>query len=171
MRQISNDGIEEIKAMESVEPYVYTCQAGYQTIGVGHKITAHELDSGLLLIDGDAVRWIDGLNKEQINGLLRSDLATAEWTVESCVTVPLTDNQFAALVSLCFNIGATAFKASSVVRSLNNGDYNSVPNNMRLFNKITVNEIKPDGSVIRKKVVSKGLVRRREAEVRLWMKP
>jgi lysozyme len=102
---------------------------------------------------------------------MRADLATAEWTVESCVSGPLTDNQFAALVSLCFNIGATAFKASSVVRSLNNGDYNSVPNNMRLFNKITVKEIQPDGSIVKKKVTSKGLVNRREAEVRLFLKP
>jgi lysozyme len=171
MRQLSKDGIKELQAMESVEPYVYTCQAGHQTIGVGHRITAHELETGLLLIDGDAVRWIDGLIPEQIDGLMRADLATAEWTVESCVSGPLTDNQFAALVSLCFNIGATAFKASSVVRSLNNGDYNSVPNNMRLFNKITVKEIQPDGSVIRKKVVSKGLVSRREAEVRLFLRP
>jgi lysozyme len=171
MRRLSDSGIKELQAMESVEPYVYTCQAGYATIGVGHRINSHELETGLLLIDGDAVRWIDGLTPEQIDGLMRADLATAEWTVESCVTVPLTDNQFAALVSLCFNIGATAFKASSVVRSLNNGDYNSVPNNMRLFNKITVNEIQPDGSVIRKKVVSKGLVRRREAEVRLFLRP
>jgi lysozyme len=171
MRQLSKYGIKELQAMESVEPYVYTCRAGHQTIGVGHKLTAHELETGLLLIDGNAVRWIDGLSTEQIDGLMRADLATAEWTVESCVTVPLNDNQFAALVSLCFNIGATAFKASSVVRSLNNGDYNSVPNNMRLWNKITVKEIQPDGSVIRKKVVSKGLVNRREAEIRLWMKP
>jgi lysozyme len=171
MRQLSKDGIKELQAMESVEPYVYTCQAGHQTIGVGHRITAHELETGLLLIDGDAVRWIDGLTPEQIDGLMRADLATAEWTVESCVTVPLTDNQFAALTSFVFNVGTTAFQNSSVVRSLNNGDYNSVPNNMRLFNKITVKEIQPDVSVIRKKVVSKGLVRRREAEVRLFLKP
>jgi lysozyme len=170
MRQISPEGIEEIKAMESVEPYVYTCQAGYQTIGVGHKITAHELDSGLLLIDGDAVRWIDGLNKEQINGLLRSDLATAEWTVESCVTAPLTDNQFAALVSLCFNIGAEAFKSSSVVRVLNQGNYHLVPGFMRLWNKITVRVVDVDG-IKRVKKVSKGLVNRREAEIKLWLKP
>ena len=62
MRRISAEGIEELKDMESVEPYVYTCCAGHQTIGVGHKITPHELDSGLLLIDGLAVRWIDGLS-------------------------------------------------------------------------------------------------------------
>ena len=157
--------------MESVEPYVYNCQAGYSTIGVGHRLTIRELSTGLLLIDGDAVQWIDGLTPEQIDGLMRADLATAEWAVESCVTAPLTDNQFAALTSLCFNIGATAFKSSSVVRVLNQGSYHLVPGLLRLWNKITVREVQPDGSVVAKKVVSKGLQNRREAEVRLWMKP
>jgi lysozyme len=171
MRRLSDRGIEELQAMESVEPYVYTCQAGHQTIGIGHRITSHELETGLLLIDGAAVRWIDGLTPEQIDGLMRADLATAEWTVESCVKVLLTDNQFAALVSLAFNIGSEAFKTSSVVRVLNKGEYHLVPGFMRMWNKITVKEIQPDGSVIRKKVVSKGLVNRRESEVRLFLKP
>lgn len=170
MRQISTDGIEELKKMESVEPYVYTCQAGHQTIGVGHRLTIHELETGLLLIDGDAVRWIDGLTSAQIDGLMRADLAAAEWTVESCVTVPLTDNQFAALVSLCFNIGAQAFKDSSVVRVLNQGSYHLVPGFMRLWNKITVRVVDKDG-VKKVKRVSQGLVNRREAEIRLWLKP
>ena len=156
--------------MESVEPYVYTCQAGHQTIGVGHKITAHELETGLLLIDGNAVRWIGGLSTEQIDGLMRSDLAAAEWTVEGCIKVPLTDNQFAALVSLCFNIGSEAFKNSSVVRVLNQGDYHLVPGMMRMWNKITVRIVDVDGMKSIKKV-SKGLVNRREAEIKLWLKP
>ena len=170
MRQISADGIKELQAMESVEPYVYTCQAGHQTIGVGHKITAHELETGLLLIDGNAVRWIDGLSMEQIDGLMRADLAAAEWTVESCVAVPLTDHQFAALVSLCFNIGSEAFKNSSVVRVLNKGEYHLVPGFMRLWNKITVRVVDKGGMKNVKKV-SQGLVNRREAEIKLWLKP
>jgi lysozyme len=170
MRKISDEGIKELQKMESVEPYVYTDTAGYQTIGVGHKITPHELETGLLLIDGNAVRWIDGLTTEQIDGLMRDDLATAEWMVESCVNVPLNDNQFAALVSLCFNIGSQAFKDSSVVRVLNQGDYNLVPNFMRMWNKITVRVVDVDGMKKIKKV-SQGLVNRREAEVRLWNKP
>ena len=156
--------------MESVEPYVYTCQAGHQTIGVGHKITPHELDSGLLMIDGLAVRWIDGLSTEQINVLMRADLRESERAVNESVTVPLTNNQFAALVSLAFNIGSTAFRWSSVVRVLNQGQYDLVPGFMRLWNKVTVLVCDVDGCKKVKKV-SKGLVNRREAEIRLWMKP
>ena len=170
MRRISDQGIEELKAMESVEPYVYTCQAGHQTIGVGHRLKLHELKSGLLIIDGLAVRWIDGLSTEQINGLMRADLSEAECAVNDSVTVPLTDNQFAALVSLAFNIGSEGFKTSSVVRVLNQGRYDLVPGFMRMWNKITVQVCDVDGCKKVKKV-SKGLVNRREKEVALWLKP
>ena len=170
-RRISDAGIAEIKKMESVEPYVYTDQAGYQTIGVGHKLLPRELDVGVINIDGESVWWMNGLNTGQIDGLLRKDLEQAEDTVSQFVKVPLTSNEYAALVSLCFNIGNTAFRESSVVRSINSGDYYSVPDNMRKWNKITIQEVQPDGTRIKKKVVSPGLVNRREAEIKLWLTP
>ena len=169
-RQISRSGIEELKAMESVEPYVYPDEAGHQTVGVGHKLTDQELKSGIIVIDGVEVRWINGLSSEQIDGLMRQDLSWAERTVSDCVKVPLTDNQFAALVSLCFNIGSAAFEGSSVVRVLNQGHYHLVPDMMRMWNKITVKVVDYDGVKSLKKV-SQGLKNRREAEVRLWGKP
>ena len=169
-RHISSEGIEELKKMESVEPVAYTCSAGHLTIGVGHKLTAKESNTGLLLIDGKAVPWADGLTPEQINDLLRADLETAEWVVESCVKAPLTDNQFAALVSLCFNIGGEAFKNSSVVRVINKGEFHLVPGFLRMWNKISVQICDVEGCKIQKRV-SKGLVNRREAEIRLFLKP
>jgi lysozyme len=86
------------------------------------------------------------------------------------VKVPLTDNQFASLTSLAFNIGSQAFKDSSVVRVLNQGNYDLVPNFIRMWNKITVQVVDVDGMKKVKKV-SQGLVNRREAEVSLWNKP
>jgi len=171
IRRISDAGVAEIKKMESVEPYVYTDQAGYQTIGVGHKIVRQEFDTGVIVIDGESVWWMKGLNPGQIDGLLRQDLAGAEDTVSQFVKVPLTDNEYAALVSLCFNIGSTSFRDSSVVRVLNNNDYDSVPSKMRMWDKITIQEVQPDGTRIKKKVVSKGLVKRRQAEIQLWLRP
>jgi lysozyme len=171
IRRISDAGVAEIKKMESVEPYVYTDQAGFQTIGVGHKIVRHEFDSGVIVIDGEEVWWMNGLKPGQIDGLLRQDLSEAEATVSVYVKVPLTDNEYAALVSLCFNIGSAAFKGSSVVRVLNEGYHNSVPDKMRMWNKITIQVVQPDGSRIQKKVVSNGLVNRREAEIELWLRP
>jgi lysozyme len=171
MRQINSAGISLLKKLESCEPYVYTCSAGHQTIGIGHCLTPHELESGLLLIDGHAVEWIKGLTADQMEGLMQADLALAEWTVESSVKAPLTDNQFAALVIMALNIGTAGFQNSSVVRVLAQGRYDLVPAMMRLWNKITIKKEQPDGTVKDVKVVSHGLVDRREKEIKLWLTP
>jgi GH24 family phage-related lysozyme (muramidase) len=169
-RHVSDDGIKELEEMEGVEPYVYTCSANHQTIGVGHKITEHELKSGILIIDGQSVKWIEGLNKEQIDKLLRQDISNAEKVVNDCIHVSLNDHQFDALCSLCFNIGETAFRSSSVVAAINRGDFFLVPGLMRLWNKVTKNVVQEDGSIKRVKTVSQGLVKRREREILLWNK-
>lgn len=51
------------------------------------------------------------------------DMASAVNTVNKCVAVPLTQNQFDACVSLAENIGNGAFMRSTLVRVLNSGDY------------------------------------------------
>jgi 2-dehydro-3-deoxygalactonokinase len=63
------------------------------------------------------------LTDEQVKDLLKSDLKWCSEAVESSVRVPLTQKQFDALYSLCFNIGEGAFKKSTVVRRLNDKDY------------------------------------------------
>ena len=86
------------------------------------------------------------------------DLTHAETTVERLVSVPLTDNQFGALVSFVFNVGAGAFEKSTLLRHLNNGDYAAVPAQLSRWNK-------NDGAVM------PGLTRRRAAEAVLWGTP
>jgi GH24 family phage-related lysozyme (muramidase) len=56
------------------------------------------------------------------------------------------------------------------LRVLNQGNYHLVPGFMRLWNKITVKMVTDEG-VKNVKKVSQGLVNRREAEVKLWLKP
>lgn len=58
---------------------------------------------------------------------LREDLAQAELTIERVVIVPLNDNQFSALVSWCFNCGSLAVEKSTLVKLLNQGNYEAVP--------------------------------------------
>lgn len=171
MRQINAAGIALLKELESCEPHVYTCSAGRKTIGIGHCLTPHELESGLLLIDGVAVEWIKGISEDQMEGLMQADLAQAEWMVESCVKAHLNDNQFACLTIMAFNIGGAGFQASSVVRVLGQRRYDAVPDMMRLWNKITIKQPQPDGTIKDVKVVSKGLVDRREKEIKLWLTP
>ncbi|EDJ3683435.1 lysozyme, partial [Salmonella enterica] len=55
--------------------------------------------------------------------LLRDDLSWVERCIAERVTVSLNQNQYDALCSLIFNIGANAFTGSSVRRYLNAGNY------------------------------------------------
>ncbi|EII9641194.1 lysozyme, partial [Salmonella enterica] len=55
--------------------------------------------------------------------LLRDDLSWVEHCIAERVTVPLNQNQYDALCSLIFNIGASAFISSTVRRYLNAGNY------------------------------------------------
>ncbi len=80
-----------------------------------------------------------------------------EKVVITNIKVPLTANQQIALTYFCLNVGEYACKSSTAFRKINAGEYTAGCQAMALFNKITVNG---------KKVVSKGLVNRRAAEVK-----
>jgi GH24 family phage-related lysozyme (muramidase) len=116
-----------INAVEFAFPFIielegkrnkaYKDARGFWTTGVGH------------LIKHDEVHLIaTTLTDEQVEELFKSDLKGCEDAVLSSVRVPLTVNQKSALYSLCFNIGIDSFKASSVVRSLNQGRYKEAAN-------------------------------------------
>lgn len=70
------------------------------------------------------VRLGDTATIDQCKDLLAQDLLTAATAVESCVHVPLADNQRAAFVSFTYNVGGRAFCGSTLVRKLNAKDYN-----------------------------------------------
>lgn len=67
------------------------------------------------------VKLGDEIDEETAQRYFDEDLCWAEECVEQSINVPLTENQFAALVSLCYNIGATNFSKSTLVRLLNAG--------------------------------------------------
>ena len=71
------------------------------------------------------------------------------------VTVPLNDNQFAALVSFAFNVGVLNLERSTLLRLLNRGWYEQVPAQMMRWNRAA-------GEAMG------GLTRRRAAEAQLW---
>lgn len=105
----SEAGIELIKKYESFMPRPYVCPAGKLTIGYGHVIGEEE--------------DFTEITKDQAHDLLvEEDLPSRERTVYQYVRTPLTQSQFDALVSLVYNIGATAFKSSTLLRKLNSGD-------------------------------------------------
>jgi lysozyme len=146
-RTINTAGRKLIERFEGRRAAVYRDPVGKPTVGVGHLLSAAE-----------RARWPVGtvLTEAQIDALLTVDLAGAEAGVQAAVKVPLSDNEFAALVSFAFNLGVGALRGSTLLRLLNAGDrYGAAVQ----FGRWT----KAGGKVLA------GLVRRREAERELFL--
>ena len=86
---------------------------------------------------------------------LAEDIQTAADCVSACVTASLTDNEFAACTSLCYNIGCDAFENSTLVHLLNQADYDGAQAQFARW-------CKQKGKVLG------GLVRRRSSEAQLF---
>lgn len=82
------------------------------TIGYGHLVKPGE-------------DFTNGITEQQAIALLRSDIATAERAVQDNITAHMSQPQYDALVSLAYNIGASGFKNSTVVKYINNPDFHS----------------------------------------------
>ena len=157
---IGKAGLELTKSYEKFSAMVYPDQGGHPTIGYGHKIKSGdnyggaplEMDQALLLLQRD-VAWAT----DAITRLVDADVLDA-----------LNQNQYDALVSLVFNIGVGAFQESTFLSILNDGAgtlacrIDVAGLEFPRWNKATI-----DGE----KVVSDGLVKRREAERTLWLTP
>ncbi len=108
--RLSDDGLEALEGEEGWVDHVYLCPAGRLTIGYGHLVRPGET-------------WPVRITKAQGREQLRADVTVAEATVVVAVEVPLAQHQFDALVMFAFNVGCAAFAASTLLRRLNEGDY------------------------------------------------
>jgi lysozyme len=99
------------------------------------------------------------LSKNAATQLLRKDASFAVNAVNKYVSVSLNQNQFDALTSLTFNIGAGGFSKSSVLRNVNSGNTESIDNSFLMWNKARV-----DGVL----TPVQGLTNRRQAEANLF---
>lgn len=167
MRTINQNGIDLIKSFEGIRDGdkltpnfdAYLCPAGYWTIGYGHVVR-----SGGVMLHGKVNEALarraypNGLTLLECEQLLQNDLSDYSRAVESFVTVQITDNQFAALVSLAYNIGQGAFSKSTLLKLLNSGKYGDAAGQFEVWNK-------GGGKVLA------GLTRRRIAEKMLFLKP
>ncbi len=106
MRTISQEGLALIKQWEGLRLNAYKDAIGIWTIGYGHTNSA-----GKPFIHKDMT-----VTEKQAEELLRQDLRQFENAVEQAVQVSLTNEQFAALVSFCYNIGTTAFCNSTLLK-------------------------------------------------------
>ena len=146
-RPVTAAGLDLVRTFEGLRTEAYRCPAGVWTIGYGHT--------------GD-VQPGQRISQKQAEQLLKDDLAACGAEVERLIGVPLTDCQFAALVSFAFNAGGDALRTSTLRRRLNQGDYECVPSELARWDKAT-----HPGSG--RKVSLPGLVRRRAAEGDLWL--
>jgi lysozyme len=97
---------------------------------------------------------------EAADELLRMDLAYVEPWITRMVTVPLSQNQFDALVSFAFNVGVTALRYSTLLRLLNQGLYDEAASQFLRWDKARV-----DGKL----VPVAGLAKRRQRERLLFL--
>lgn len=147
---MSGRGVAMLRVSEGSRLKPYLDQAGIWTIGVGHVIR-----------DGEE-HLHQGITPEQEVELLLRDVEWAEEAVRGLgLPRPLEQHQFDALVSFCFNVGGRAFRGSTMVRKLREGDYDCVPTELMRWVYYTSS----DGQ----KRVSDGLVDRRRREGHLWV--
>ena len=97
--------------------------------------------------------------------VLREDLVVFETAVRSAVTETLAQDEFDALVSLCFNIGPGAFKRSSLVKEINKGKYRAAGEKNR---KASIEAIENEFAAWNKSKL-KGVAKRRQREADLFL--
>ena len=121
---VSPKAIAMIKHHEGVRQKPYQCPARLWTIGVGHVMWPEQ--GKLKLEDRNAfpVRQEDmrTYTMEEVDGILRADLARFERGVSQYITVPLTQGMFDGLVSFSFNVGLGTLQRSTLRAKLNRGD-------------------------------------------------
>lgn len=134
-------GRAAIKQREGVVLSAYKDSVGILTIGVGHTSAAGPptIYKGMKI------------TAAQADEILSRDLAIFEKGVSQAVKVPLSQNEFDALVSFAFNVGVGAFQKSTLVKELNKGNRYGAANELLRWNKA-------GGKVL------KGLTNRRKAE-------
>ena len=108
-RITSNKGIELIKQFEGFKAEPYMCAGGYLTIGYGHK-----------LLPSDRCNI---LTEEKAEILLKKDLVRFERAVIKYITEPLGEDQFDALISFTYNLGAAALQRSTLRQKINYGEF------------------------------------------------
>lgn len=149
---INQAGIDLVKEFEGLHERLsdgrikaYLDPVNVPTIGWGHT---------------EGVRLGDIITVTEAETLLKQDLEEVGKDVDGLVQVSLTENQFAALVSLTFNVGTAAFTQSTLRGLLNIGNYQGAANQFDRWVHGTVNG---------RKIVLPGLVRRRKAEKALFL--
>jgi len=144
--QISNKGIQLIKHHEGVRNKPYRDCVGLWTVGVGH-----------LIGDGKSLpeSWNKLFTTEEVDALLKQDLVRFERGVQKLLPVPLTQNQFDALISFSFNLGLGVLQRSTLRQNILRKDFKGASEEFLKY-------VRAGGKIV------KGLVTRRNDEKALF---
>lgn len=112
---------------------------------------------GTTRIEGKPIKLGTVITKEQAFEYFKKDLEQFEEAVKQYVKVPITQNMFSAIVAWTYNVGVGALISSTFLKRLNKKDYVGASEALQWFNKGA------NGKVLA------GLVRRREAEAKLFL--
>jgi len=115
--QLISLAVDLIKHFEDWKAAAYDDPAGYCTIGYGHLISKLACKDILL------GRFSEPLSEAEGATLLEEDTASARSDVDRLVAVDLSDEQFGALSSFVFNVGATRFSTSTLLSRVNDGKF------------------------------------------------
>lgn len=142
MMSLSPKGAALIQSFEQFRDTAYQDQRGVWTCGWGH--TGPDVKEGTTCTHALADAWFFNDTHGAGNAVLRA------------IDIPMSQNQFDALVSLAYNIGSHAFETSTLAKALNAGNYMAAGDQLLVWNHTNG-------------VVNAGLTRRREAERALFL--
>lgn len=137
----SRDGLHLTEQFEGCKFEAYQDSKGVWTIGYGHTRGVH---AGMTCTQQQAEQW------------LAEDIAWAASEVNKLVHVSLTQEEFDALVDFTFNCGCGNFDHSTLLALVNKGDYVAAAAQFQLWDHVGAK-------------VSAGLLRRREAEQKMFL--
>lgn len=141
-KRTNQNGLLLIKTFEGLRLKAYRDAVGIWTIGYG---TTRGVQPNMVITEAQAEKF------------LQEDLVRFEQAINSAVTAPINDNQFAALVSFTYNVGSGALRSSTLLRLLNaKENVRAVADQFPRWNRA-------GGSVLA------GLTRRRNAERSLYL--
>lgn len=138
---ISENCINLIKEFEGCKLKAYKCPAGIWTIGYGRTTNVKEGDT---------------CTQEQADTWLTEEANQFAESILGMVKVPLTQNELDALTSLAYNIGLGNLRKSTLMKRINESDFDAAADEFPKWNKAGGN-------------VLPGLVKRRRAERDLFL--
>jgi GH24 family phage-related lysozyme (muramidase) len=138
----NHTAVQIIKEEETLQLEAYEL-GGLWQIGYGH-----------LMLEGEK----DVITEEEAEAFLREDLHWCEGAIERYVKIPVTLNEFSAMVAFCYNVGSGKTRGSSIVKRINKEDRPGAADAFLLWNRMNG-------------VVMQALAKRRARERTLFITP